>query len=189
MFMKNCEEMVNSLFERKKQYDTSKKHKRKFLIHTLIPTFCVCIIALMGVAAHYEDLFVKQPEQILEDSTVVGEKDWYGPDEQEPPTTNLPQNSATADILGLVFYNGKQYVQTFDVSENDVVLDKKIGTGEDFDGTYNSKWCAQKYEETGNICYYGEVNVKSEIYTIKDNENLLGVVLDNGGFVILKAQN
>lgn len=46
--MKNCDEMVNSLFERREQYMAEQKKKRKAVAGAAISACCVCLIALLG---------------------------------------------------------------------------------------------------------------------------------------------
>lgn len=47
--MKNCNEMVTSLLERREQYEAEQKRKRKLIMSTAIPLSCFCIIAVLGV--------------------------------------------------------------------------------------------------------------------------------------------
>ena len=68
-----------------------------------------------------------------------------------------------------------------------VVRDKKIGTGNDFEGTYNYECLKNLYEEHG-FEYSSEYYIESEIYTVKDNPDLLCVVSSNGVFIVLEAE-
>ncbi len=81
--MKNCNEMVNSLLERREQYETEKKNRRKMLTRTITPLCCMCLVALLGFGAWQSGLLEKQPMQTAEDAVVPGTKDWYGPGEEE----------------------------------------------------------------------------------------------------------
>ncbi len=85
--MKNCNEMVNSLLERREQYETEKIKKRKRLTRTLTPICCLCLVALLGLGARQGGWFEKQPIQTAEDAVIPGTKDWYGPGEEKPTTT------------------------------------------------------------------------------------------------------
>ncbi len=44
--MKSCDEMVNSLLERREQYVAGQKRKRKVLTRTVTSLCCVCLVAL-----------------------------------------------------------------------------------------------------------------------------------------------
>lgn len=46
--MKNCDEMVNSLFERRDRYAAEQKRKRKMLTRTATSMFCFSLVALLG---------------------------------------------------------------------------------------------------------------------------------------------
>ncbi len=44
--MKSCEEMTNSLLERRDKFEIEKKRKRKIILNTIAPICCICIIAI-----------------------------------------------------------------------------------------------------------------------------------------------
>lgn len=46
--MKNCDEMVNSLLERREQYVIKQKRKRTMITRTATSMCCVCLVALLG---------------------------------------------------------------------------------------------------------------------------------------------
>lgn len=46
--MKNCDEMVSSLLERRDRYTAGQKRKRAVLTRTISAAFCVCLVALLG---------------------------------------------------------------------------------------------------------------------------------------------
>lgn len=94
--MKNCNEMVNSLLERREQYETEKRNRRKMLTRTITPLCCMCLVALLGFGAWRGGMFEYQPMQTAEDAVVPGTKDWYGPDEEEP-FVNQNDNSSQND--------------------------------------------------------------------------------------------
>lgn len=45
--MKSCDDMVNSLLERREQYAAKQKHKRKVIIRT-VSVSCICLVALLS---------------------------------------------------------------------------------------------------------------------------------------------
>lgn len=49
--MKNCDEMVNSLLERRDRYVIEQKRKRTKITRTVTTMCCVCFVALMGFGA------------------------------------------------------------------------------------------------------------------------------------------
>lgn len=94
--MKNCNEMVDGLFERREQYHIEQKRKKKNLIRTVTSICCVCLVALLGFGAWQEGLSEKEPTQTAEDALYPGVKDCYGPGEEE--FSSAPSNSEnTAD--------------------------------------------------------------------------------------------
>ncbi len=56
----------------------------------------------------------------------------------------------------------------------------KKGTGNNFDGTYSLNYLKKLYKEWCRE-YDEEQYIKSEIYTVKDNADLLCAVPENGG--------
>ncbi len=94
--MKNYNEVANSVFERREQYESEKKHKRKVLIQTLTPVCCFCFMMLLGIGLWQGGLFNTTPPQTADDAIISGIKDWYGPGEEEPVTNqnnNKDQNN------------------------------------------------------------------------------------------------
>lgn len=53
--MKSCDEMLSSLFERRKQYITAQKRKRKLIIQVSTSLCCVCLVALLGFGMRQSD--------------------------------------------------------------------------------------------------------------------------------------
>lgn len=59
--MKNCDEMVNSLLERRDEYNVEQKRKKKNLIRITVSMCCVCLVALIGFSFWNGDLLEKKP--------------------------------------------------------------------------------------------------------------------------------
>lgn len=59
--MKSCDEMVNSLLERRDEYNVEQKRKKKNLIRITVSMCCVCLVALMGFGFWNGDLLEKKP--------------------------------------------------------------------------------------------------------------------------------
>lgn len=188
--MKSYNEMANKVFERRDQYEANKKQKRKILTRTLTPVFCLCIVLLLGVGLWQGDWFNKEPIQTVDDSVVVGEKDWYGPGESEPSNNTQDDNRKVARTLT---YNGKRYLEVTNLNSlnysnyDEIVLGEKIGNGEEFEGTYTDEYMKKLY---GTYTVDGDtirVTITSEVFTVDGNEDLLCVKLSNGDINILKT--
>lgn len=55
--MKNCNEMVNSLFERREKYIAEQKKNRKVITHTVTSVCCICLIVLFGFGIWKTEIF------------------------------------------------------------------------------------------------------------------------------------
>ncbi len=193
--MKTYNEMAENLLKRRDAYIKQKKKRNRIAI---IGIASFCFAAAVGVSFWQSGLLKKQPIKTAEDALFSGIKDVYGSDESEPQT-NVPNASgeATGDRLGVIIYKGKTYVQIMtiykgkavfqvknaNISEKDVVLDKKIGTGYDFDGSYNPEWLKNNGEK-GHPVYAPE----TEVYTVKDREDLLGAKFDDETYIVLRSE-
>ncbi len=89
--MKTYNEMVESLQERRQQFEAQKKKRNKLIARMAASFGCVCLVALLGIGMWYGGVFESKPVQTLDDSVIPGMKDWYGPGETE-------QSNAFADI-------------------------------------------------------------------------------------------
>ncbi len=49
--MKNCEEMVNDLLQRRDQYERRRSNRSKMLVRTLTPVCCLALVLLLGFGA------------------------------------------------------------------------------------------------------------------------------------------
>lgn len=61
--MKTCDEMVNSLLERRAQYAAEQKRKRKVLTRIVTSMCCVCLVTLLGFGMWQGGMFTLPPEQ------------------------------------------------------------------------------------------------------------------------------
>ncbi len=94
--MKNYNEIANSVFERREQYETEKKQKRKMIVRTVAPICSVCLVALLGFGAWQSGIIKKTPLQTAEDSVIIGEKDWYGPGEERTTKADAEKTTQKA---------------------------------------------------------------------------------------------
>jgi len=79
--MKNSDEMVSSLLERRDRYVTEQKRKRTMITRTATTMCCLCLAALLGFGMWQEGMFGTTPPETLNDSISIGEKDCINPDE------------------------------------------------------------------------------------------------------------
>lgn len=90
--MKNCEEMVDSLLERRDRYAAQQKRKRKVITRTAASMCCVCLVALFGFGIQRSGMLrTTPPDQIAEDALYPGIKDTFGESKGESadnPATN-----------------------------------------------------------------------------------------------------
>lgn len=75
--MKNCDEMVNSLLERRAQYDAEQKRKRKVLTRTVTSMCCVCLVALLGFGMWQGGMFTSPSDQSINDALYFGVNDTF----------------------------------------------------------------------------------------------------------------
>ncbi len=193
--MKNYDETINTVFERIDEYKLKQKRKRKIVTRVAVPAFSVCLAVAIGVFVWKGDMFKTKPPVTLDDSTVIGEKDYIEPDEvdgdlqgngQEAPPSNSGNNTSTtedtvgqgpngivgdndiADVIGMVIVDEIQYVQ-YSIDDTLFTADKYLGDAREFDGTYKS-----------------HINdITAELYTVKESDNVMMVKLGNGGTVVL----
>lgn len=87
--MKNCNVMVNSLLQRREQYETEKKQKRKMIARTMTPICCACLVAILGVGVWQGGMLEKQPIQTGDDVIYSGTRDTF--DQRTGESPNKPK--------------------------------------------------------------------------------------------------
>lgn len=91
--MKNCDEMVNSLFERRDRYAAEQKRKRKMLTRTATSMFCLCLVALLGFGIWRGGmLHTTPPDRTVEDALYPGIKDYFDERKDESPDNPAANN-------------------------------------------------------------------------------------------------
>lgn len=96
--MKSCDEMVNSLLERRDRYEAEKKRKRSALIRAAAPVCCVCLAALLGIGAAMSGALGKaEPKRTsgIPGQTSVGKDNGIAP-ETEPIEKTEPVGQETS---------------------------------------------------------------------------------------------
>lgn len=86
--MKNRDEMVNSLLERRDKYVAQRKRKRTVLARAAMSVSCACIVALCGFGMWRGGIFSTQPEHTAEDAIYPGIKDNFDESKGEAPNKN-----------------------------------------------------------------------------------------------------
>lgn len=169
--MKNYDETINYVFERINLYKQKQKQKRKIITQVAIPALSVCVAVAIGIFAIKGDIFKSKPPVTLDDSTVIGEKDYITPNDNQPDIMQIPGENDTNDIIGSVKVDGVQYLQC---STDDTLFtaDKYLGDAKDFEGSYK--------QFSGNF-----TNMTTKLYTVKESPNVMMIKLGNGGTVIL----
>lgn len=81
--MKNYDEITNNLLERRDRYILEQRKKRR-MISIAASLCCVCLIALLGLGLWQGEMFLGPPSATVDDSIIVGEKDYIDPDELTP---------------------------------------------------------------------------------------------------------
>ncbi|MBQ2927978.1 MAG: hypothetical protein IJD98_05325 [Oscillospiraceae bacterium] len=90
--MKSCNEMVNSIIERRDRHVAKQKRKRTMIIRTAASMCCVCLVALFGFGMWQGGMFVATPPARLDDSINIGEKDYITPDDLHANVGNYPNH-------------------------------------------------------------------------------------------------
>lgn len=93
--MKNCNEMVNSLLERRDRYVAEQKRKRKVITRTATSLCCVCLVALLGFGVSERELFATTPPVTSENVSNIGEKDYISSDEPNNSTQENTSNQSS----------------------------------------------------------------------------------------------
>ena len=99
--MKNYNEMANDVLRRIGEHETLQRNRRKVMKKVILPICCFCLVALLGLGLWQGDFFESTKPIKMEDSTIVGEKDYVEPDKtikQVMLATLLEWSSITVQI-------------------------------------------------------------------------------------------
>ncbi len=112
--MKNYNEMANDVLRKIEEHKINEKKKRKVIKRVVIPVCCFCIISLIGVGLWQGDFLKTKPPVSLDDSTIIGEKDWI--DEIESEDTAWEEDlSSEYTVSNIVIQSNKAQESKFDV--------------------------------------------------------------------------
>ena len=201
--MKNYNEMANDVLRRIGEHEIKQRNRRKVMKKVIIPTFCFCLVALLGISLWQVDFFAKKPSTQLENSSVIGEQDLvdnkdgsgenndtdgdFSPNGQEAPPSDSDNSAASEnsdttnsngviDVIGMVKYGGTNYVQC-STSATVYTPDKYLGEAHDFEGTYQTDFD----------------DISGGLYMAKEDPDVLMVELKNSEYtdyvILIKEQN
>lgn len=156
--MKSYDETVDTVLQRIHSYNVTKERRKKALL-TALPVCILCLAALTGFG--------------LWQAGQAG-----GGLSPLPMTANLPAGDEAAkdsrtigsDQIGYLIYGEKYYLQEPEMSTEGLETGDHLGKASVFEGAYKDN----------------SLGVDGEVYTIKGHDNLLGISLSNGAFIILK---
>lgn len=98
--MKNSEEMVNSLLERRDRYVTDQKKKKTIITRTVTSMCCVCLVALLGFGMWQGGMFnTTPPDQTVEDALYPGIKDNFDESKGESPDNPAANNKIVINTI------------------------------------------------------------------------------------------
>lgn len=175
--MKNYNEMANDVLRRIGEHETLQRNRRNYMKKVILPICSFCLVALLGITLWQGDNFSKKPSTQLEDSTIIGEQDYVESETNNQSTNQSTNQSSTmGDVIGMVNYNGENYVQCSTTSKA-YTPDKYLGEAEDFEGTYQ----------------LDVDDIVGGLYMVKEDPNVLLVELKNSEYtdyvILIKEQN
>lgn len=149
--MKNNEEMVNSLLERKAQYDIKQRQKKKILARAATSFGCFCLVAMLGFTAFQSGIFGSEKPSTATESTAFS----------NVKSTTESAASKNRIVINKVdgFSGDSSRKFGFDLNQNDYVV-----------------MSVSEYYGT-NI--YPEV--PSDLKAWQEEENQVGIYKENGG--------
>lgn len=166
--MKSCNEMAESVFTRINEYETAKRRQKKIILSTAVPACFLCAAVIAGIAIHIAGAggtaaaFKSSPQ---ENSGSAVSSSEVSSDSESKKFAYLDD-----DMLGVVYINGIEYVQSFAdfVIDEAFTADKLIGDARDYDGTYRDS------------------DMTALLYSVKESKNALILKLGNGGTILLE---
>lgn len=91
--MKNSEEMVNSLLERRDRYVAERKKKKAVITRTVTSMCCVCLVAFLGFGIWQGGMFrTSMPDETLADGIYPGVKDTFNKSKGDSPDDPAANN-------------------------------------------------------------------------------------------------
>ncbi len=116
--MKNCDEMVNSLLERRKSYIAEQKRKKKLIVRTVASMCCVCLVSMVGISVWMHRMTDYTPSITIDDSSNIGDMDHIIPTttqnnaDSEYENNNYPPPVQTTEPITTNITTSKQTKET-----------------------------------------------------------------------------
>lgn len=177
--MKNYNELANDVLRRIGEYETKKRIRRKVMKRVVTPVCCCCVAALLVIGLWQGDFFKTTPSVTLDDSTVIGDKDYISPEDlndfEKEQVSSRNSNSTSEinsqsndliDVIGTVKVDGVSYVQC-STDTKVYTPGEYLGNAYDFEGTY------QMYLS----------DIAKGLYITKEDPNVLMVELKHGEYI------
>lgn len=160
--------MAESVFTRINEYETAKRRQKKVILSTAVPACFLCAAVIAGVAIHIAGAggtaadFKSSPQENSGSAVSSSEVS----SDSESKKFAYPDD----DMLGVVYINGIEYVQSFAdfVIDEAFTADKLIGDAREYDGTYR------------------DGDMTALLYSVKESKNALILKLGNGGTILLE---
>lgn len=160
--MKNCDEMVSSLIERREHYMKEQRAKRKNLLSAAVCVCSLCFAMLVGFG-------IWQGKLIIEETFDKGQAIPQNKTEADVGSNMEPiASDYSNDVIGMVKVNGIKYVQCSTVTKV-YTPDEYLGYARDYEGTYQ--------KDSG-----------AELYVTKEDSDVLLVKLESGDYLVLMKE-
>ena len=180
--MKNYDEITNDLLERRDQFETEQRNRRKVMKRVVTPICCFCLVAILGIGLWQGDFFNSKPPITLDDSTIIGEKDTID-DKDSSENIDLPMITVTDyDDISVGF--GYECLMAYQISDltnaNPWSEDAKLTTLPVYKNLYT-------YDVNGEIPENSDEYTKELLESVlKKTKNMSGIKVDKsiGGMEI-----
>ena len=100
--MKNSEEMVNSLLERRDKYAAEQRNRKKVMKRVITPICCFCLVALLGIGLWQGDFFKSNPPISDDPGISTGQEDAAGKGTNDNVLSNGEFTGALPHISGVL---------------------------------------------------------------------------------------
>ena len=148
--------------------EMAERRKKKIILSTAVPACFLCAAVIAGISIHIAGTggtaaaFKSSPQ---ENSGSAVSSSEVSSDSESKKFAYLDD-----DMLGVVYINGIEYVQSFAdfVIDEAFTADKLIGDARDYDGTYRDS------------------DMTALLYSVKESKNALILKLGNGGTILLE---